>query len=1837
MEQRNNHIIMTSSSSTTISTTNQSTLRLHTNPIMMGTLGHSHNHIAAAAAAYHHHHHSYNNHHPHHHHQHFNTVRVARLNRIHGHSYNGHHHPSQQQQLQLIQQQQQQPPSSTSKSSPLNGLFTWKRKSSTKTTSTISNRHAQNNSIIPNAATSQTKAATKAAIPPSLAKLFNRDVAGNTPKHHSSDNMNHCVCRGLTGSTFMAPSYHYFDDDDSQLIAPCSNVSKQQQQNIRSISNDSLLADCQRSSQQQQQPQFNTTQTKRNLAKTMGKPFHTINERRLVSNVSKSLDRIVAASQQSSSAAATTISQKGKQSENRRSILECNVNPYELVLTNDDDSNQESSFQDTTTVKIAKRTNNKTKYKADTVKSSHSMSWINKQNNNDDNSKINQTFDTTAISSCLDCKDQKTKNRLINNLFNKTNSIRIAGQTVYSAIQFANVDDDNNNNCPHHQTINLNQSKLPPSLTTTKINPLQRTRSSGSLSSSWSFDDSTSQSNSDSSLNRSTTTPRQHQIVVDQRVSPLIIDEPEPDYDQDDNNGQINLENHQKESTEILTNEDDKKINFERKKSPPINSLQRPKNTPPPCPPSALPPPPPPPPPPPEFLTTPSTSLSTTNRSTTTLPKNPKNENPKNGKQSNNRQQDNNRSFENELKERLNQGVKSILKKTNFSSSSSLNEIVSVVNKNNNVDDNININNDDVEDSSLKGKKHVHFRMKRSSAASISLSDVSGTVSSGGGAGSSLNRSRSASHIITEIIHEEDLDDGGEHCGNSSSSYYDDVSRSPDDLMMMMTDFGDNSNDGCCLIQNQNENHQQQQQSSSSTATISPLPPPVPARRYQQQISNEDDNDVEDNEKSSTTAAGKQPLTKFYSTGSVRSLLAKKLNLSYSPATIKRSPNHSLGRRLNLSNFSINQNVDADDDDDINLNNQSINDDDHIRNKSIDSGCSFSFTTMSTSQDLIDDEPIVNIDESDLITKSDDNCHNEPTMINNNRNTEIDDHIYEELDYCYIDSKEISMAKNDANKTTKHRLFMGTHRDEILNYLNGARQRFVVDNCMDKIDFDSSHIGQSSSSTLTNNNNNNNNNNQIISEDIESRYLMENDDSGNSSLCMADDQYQESLVYLIKKKSSFINANNNNNNDSSSITGSTMASTRRNRVSNISNASSESSATSGVSISNLTMDEMDDDDAITTSSSSANSSGYYVLANRIIPTVERNDSGVGNEIDCRTTNKDDDDHDRICLDCERHEDMVSNNRSPITNLNNGSKQQHEHYYHSFNYVCHPCQKRRNERKEIISEIVDTELKYGRDLKIILEEFAKPISVAGLLTQQQVDDIFLNLDQLIDVNCQLAQLLQDAVDLAIEQQGDEDLTTVNIGQLFNECLLEKIAVFERYCIRQASASLLLNQLEKEKELLRIFLRVSQMENALLRRMNLRSFLVVPVQRITKYPLLLNRLVKVTPRHYADYDSLRETQMKLEIHLDNINQKTKGSIAATTSRIWRRISNLSSSASMRIRNNDSQHHHHVIEDFGHVRLKKTSLDILKWPQDESRFIMIGRLSFIVERSGTATSSEQLNASYNNNGGSSSINNNIMSNSTHTILHNSLSNSSSISSSSKIWSRTLKFSIAHAVLIVRSSNGSESETINMDTSITQTTSLLLSDIANINHSSLSNVDCSESNDFLLRSSNVRQRSNSKSPIRINNNSSSNSLSLSQQQQQQYPGNKSKINGDREAMLILFKEKNGRYTLCRDVLNLSMCVIAKATDFDSEEFFEIHELESRESLLLKAETQSEMREWLEQLRKQSQCLGQWRRRRNALPNIMVLRQMDNDINHDNDDDVDDNNSTNQNHERYPTITINS
>ena len=70
-----------------------------------------------------------------------------------------------------------------------------------------------------------------------------------------------------------------------------------------------------------------------------------------------------------------------------------------------------------------------------------------------------------------------------------------------------------------------------------------------------------------------------------------------------------------------------------------------------------------------------------------------------------------------------------------------------------------------------------------------------------------------------------------------------------------------------------------------------------------------------------------------------------------------------------------------------------------------------------------------------------------------------------------------------------------------------------------------------------------------------------------------------------------------------------------------------------------------------------------------------------------------------------------------------------------------------------------------------------------------------------------------------------------------CVHFSSSLTRAHLVQQGEASLLLSSLEKERELLRIFLRASQLENPALRRMDLHAFLMVnyPNDPITNHAL------------------------------------------------------------------------------------------------------------------------------------------------------------------------------------------------------------------------------------------------------------------------------------------------------------------------------------------------------------------------------------------------------------------
>ncbi|XP_028992424.1 uncharacterized protein si:dkey-91i10.2 [Betta splendens] len=255
-------------------------------------------------------------------------------------------------------------------------------------------------------------------------------------------------------------------------------------------------------------------------------------------------------------------------------------------------------------------------------------------------------------------------------------------------------------------------------------------------------------------------------------------------------------------------------------------------------------------------------------------------------------------------------------------------------------------------------------------------------------------------------------------------------------------------------------------------------------------------------------------------------------------------------------------------------------------------------------------------------------------------------------------------------------------------------------------------------------------------------------------------------------------------------------------------------------------------------------------------------------------------------------------------------------------MCERCSKLRTERKEAILEFLNTESSYGEDLRIIKEEFYCPMQSAGLLTPEQLTVVFSNVQELIDVNDRFTEHLQDSIDQAFDQ-GDEDLLTVYIGEIFLE-FVNMLPAFQTYCLQQSASVNMLNALEKEKELLRIFLDVSQNDNTALRRMNLRSFLMAPLQRVTKYPLLLSRIIKVTPECHPDYARLREAKSRVESHLEHINMKTKQEGNGVT---W----------SLRSFRRDSRKNREVIN----IEMREVSMKTVGWARESTRFVMEGPL--------------------------------------------------------------------------------------------------------------------------------------------------------------------------------------------------------------------------------------------------------------------------------------------------------
>ncbi|KAF8971148.1 hypothetical protein BDZ97DRAFT_1753477 [Flammula alnicola] len=208
------------------------------------------------------------------------------------------------------------------------------------------------------------------------------------------------------------------------------------------------------------------------------------------------------------------------------------------------------------------------------------------------------------------------------------------------------------------------------------------------------------------------------------------------------------------------------------------------------------------------------------------------------------------------------------------------------------------------------------------------------------------------------------------------------------------------------------------------------------------------------------------------------------------------------------------------------------------------------------------------------------------------------------------------------------------------------------------------------------------------------------------------------------------------------------------------------------------------------------------------------------------------------------------------------------------------------QNNIIREMVETERKYVQDLEI-MQKYSNALSQANLMDQDTIHLLFPNLNKLLNFQRKFLIRLESTAELPWQEQ--------RWGQHFLESEDEFI-VYEPYCANYTNATELMLANEQNLVPLNHLINVKG---------ELPGLLIKPIQRICKYPLLLDSLIKAcSAETYAHYDELKRGSAAAKRITDKINEAQ------------RRAENEQTVKSLHSRIDDWKGHH--LENFGDLLL-------------------------------------------------------------------------------------------------------------------------------------------------------------------------------------------------------------------------------------------------------------------------------------------------------------------------------
>ncbi|KAF7659153.1 hypothetical protein LDENG_00002360 [Lucifuga dentata] len=190
--------------------------------------------------------------------------------------------------------------------------------------------------------------------------------------------------------------------------------------------------------------------------------------------------------------------------------------------------------------------------------------------------------------------------------------------------------------------------------------------------------------------------------------------------------------------------------------------------------------------------------------------------------------------------------------------------------------------------------------------------------------------------------------------------------------------------------------------------------------------------------------------------------------------------------------------------------------------------------------------------------------------------------------------------------------------------------------------------------------------------------------------------------------------------------------------------------------------------------------------------------------------------------------------------------------------CRQHDKHTIKRQDVIYELMQTELHHIQTLTVMSEVFRRGMLEKLQLDWDSVTKIFPCLDPLLVFHRNLFGALQERRQTTTQPENSRNYLIYRIGdillQQFSDENAEKMKqMYGDFCSHHTEAVNVFKELQQQNKKLQNFVK-QQSNNSLVRRREVPEFILLVTQRITKYPVLLERILQYTQEGSQEHSDL-----------------------------------------------------------------------------------------------------------------------------------------------------------------------------------------------------------------------------------------------------------------------------------------------------------------------------------------------------------------------------------------------